>query len=401
MIDVVEFIMQFKFIIVFYLVIIAILYVVRKKLDIQAKIIVLYRMKWGLKWMDKYSAKFRQWVILLGYIGTGIGFIGMVVISFMLIKNVIDLIITPNATAGVALVLPGVNIPGLGVLPFWDWLVAIFFVAIVHEFAHGVVARAHNIKVKNTGIVFFGPIIGAFVEPDEKTMRKQSDIVQYSVLAAGAFTNIILAVIAVALLTFVTSPLQDTMLEPTGFSFAEYVEGEYPAKAAGLPVATTVTGINGVDVTSFDEFASELRSSRPGDDIIVTAAERQYTLTLAENPDQTGASFLGITQIKNDADMKDAYTSGIGKVGYTILEVLNGKGKGGKGFLFWLYLLSFGIGLFNLLPLPIVDGGRMAQVFLHRLKGEKKGEKAYHYIGGFFLLILVLSLAVPFLLSLV
>ena len=44
-------------------------------------------MKWGLKWMDKYSQKFREWVILLGYIGVGAGFVGLVFISYLLIKN--------------------------------------------------------------------------------------------------------------------------------------------------------------------------------------------------------------------------------------------------------------------------------------------------------------------------
>ena len=36
--------------------------------------------------------RFRQWIILLGYVGTGIGFIGMVFIIVILVKNVYDLI---------------------------------------------------------------------------------------------------------------------------------------------------------------------------------------------------------------------------------------------------------------------------------------------------------------------
>ena len=44
------------------------------------KIIFLFRMKLGLRWMDKYSQKFREWVILSGYIGMGTGFVGLVVI---------------------------------------------------------------------------------------------------------------------------------------------------------------------------------------------------------------------------------------------------------------------------------------------------------------------------------
>jgi len=60
-----------------------------------------------------------------------------------------------------------------------------------------------------------------------------------------------------------------------------------------------------------------------------------------------------------------------------------------------LFLLSLGIGLFNLLPLPIVDGGRMLQVSLHKLKGKEKGEKRYRQITIFFLFVLVLNLVYP------
>ena len=197
---IINFILKYKYIILFYLTIIVLAYINRKKIEVQAKIIFLYRMKWGLKWMDKYSSKYREWVILLGYIGVGAGFVGLVFISYMLIKNLYQLFLVPDTISGVSLVLPGVEVPGLGILPFWHWIIAIFIIAIVHEFAHGIVARAHNIKVKNTGIVLFGPIIGAFVEPDEQNLSKQSDIKQYSVLAAGAFSNVLLAIVPLILL---------------------------------------------------------------------------------------------------------------------------------------------------------------------------------------------------------
>ena len=70
-------------------------------------------------------------------------------------------------------------------------------------------------------------------------------------------------------------------------------------------------------------------------------------------------------------------------------------------FLRWLYLLSLSIGLFNLLPLPTVDGGRMAQVFLHKLHGSEKGEKRYKQISLFFLLLILLNLLYPLLVKII
>src|SRR3989338_9576438 len=207
-----ETLLQYKSIILFYVLIIIFLIIKRKRIDTQGKVILLYRTKLGLKWMDSCSRRFRAWIILLGYTGVGVGFVGLVFISYLLLKNLIDYFTQETVVAGASIVYPGMRVPGLGVLPFWDWIVAIFLIAVIHEFAHGIVARSHNIDVKNTGIVFFGPVLGAFVEPDENKMRKQTDIVQYSILAAGSFANILLAVISLLLLVIVITPVQNALV---------------------------------------------------------------------------------------------------------------------------------------------------------------------------------------------
>ena len=392
MIDVLAFILKYKFIIIFYLLIVLFVAFNWKRIEKQAKVIFLYRMKLGLRWMDKYAQKFREWVILFGYIGMGTGFVGLIVISYVLIQNLYSLITRPEAVSGVSLVLPGVHVPGLGVLPFWYWILAIFTIAVVHEFSHGIVARAHNIPVKNTGIVFFGPILGAFVEPDEKKLHKEKDIVQYSVLAAGSFSNIVLAVIALLLLNFAFTPLQEIMVEPSGFSFSSYVNENFPAAEAGIKPGTIITGIDHQRVSNFQEFSDELTFHRPGDSIIINTAEKDYAVVLAANPENEKKPFLGVLDIQNEFEMKEGYATGAGKVLYAVVNWLS-------GFLRWLFLLSMGIGLFNLLPLPIVDGGRMAQVFLHKLKGPERGESLYHKVSLFFLLVLLLNLFYPLLIK--
>jgi hypothetical protein len=91
----------------------------------------------------------------------------------------------PDAPPAVAPLLPGVHVPGVPeslFIPLVQGLIAIFIVAVIHEFCHGVVARAHNIPVKSTGIVLIGPFFAAFVEPDEAVMKKKSDVVNYSMI---------------------------------------------------------------------------------------------------------------------------------------------------------------------------------------------------------------------------
>ncbi len=345
-------------------------------------------MKFGLKFIEKFVNKFREPTILLGYIGVGAGYIGLIFISYILIKNLVDLILKPAAVSGVSLVLPGINVPGLGVLPFWYWIIAIFMIALIHEFAHGIVARAHNIGVKNTGIVLLGPIIGAFVEPDEKKLRKQSDIAQYSVLAAGSFSNILLALVAILLLNFLFMPLQQAMVEPSGFTFDAYVSEEYPFAKAGIIPGTLITGIDSRTTYKFEEFSEKLFCTSPGDKVSVNTPDRSYPLVLAESPENPGKSFLGIQEIHNEFEIKEKYKTPVWEATYYSLDWIT-------GFLRWLFILSLGIGLFNLLPLPIVDGGRMMQVFLHKLRGTNSGEIWYRKISLFFLLVLLLNFIYP------
>jgi len=391
----INFIWKFKDIFIFYLAIIIFFYIKRKKLDFQAKIIVLYRMKFGLKFIEKFATKFRKLIILWGYIGTGIGFIGILIISYLMIKIVIQLIIQPSTSAQVSLVLPGMNIPGLGVLPFWYWILAIFMIALVHEFSHGIVARAHKIEVKNTGLVLLGPIIGAFVEPNENKLNKAKDIQKYSVLAAGSFSNILLAILAFLLLIFVFVPIQANMAHIDGWTFQEYVNESLPFSQTEIMPGTIITGINNVNTISFQNFSKELNKYQAEDDVIIRTKNGSYPITFASNPDNESKPYMGIMMIQNNFVLNEPYQKNFGKSIFNILDWFTGLNSGKKGFLEWLFILSLGIGLFNLLPLPIVDGGRMMQVLLHRIKGKEKGERWYIKIGLFFLLILLISLFFP------
>jgi membrane-associated protease RseP (regulator of RpoE activity) len=394
-----DLLLEYKYIIFFYLLIISFLVINRKRITTQGKIIFLYRTKLGLRWMDFLSAKFKEWIILGGYIGVGISFIGLAFISIFLIYTLITYFTAEQVISGASLVYPGMTIPGIGVLPFWDWLLAIFIIAVVHEFSHGIVARAHNIKVLNTGLAFFGPILGAFVEPDEKQMQKKSDITQYSVLAAGSVSNIILALLAFLLLNFAIPPLYDALSNPDGFTFDSYLDGSYPFAQAQVSPGTLIIGIDGQRTADYKEFAGKISSYRPGDQTKIltkdpkTEEEKEYLITLASSPDDPNRGFLGIQSIHDERKVKDTFASGFSHSMYSFLGWF-------AGFLLWLFILSLGIGIFNLLPLPIVDGGRMVQVFLRKLKGKEQGDYYYLKIGLFFLIVLALTIVYPWIIKL-
>ena len=69
-----NFLINNKWIILFYLGIILLIYFNRKKFEIQAKIIALYRTKFGINAIHNFAKKHSELIKIFGYIGIGIDF---------------------------------------------------------------------------------------------------------------------------------------------------------------------------------------------------------------------------------------------------------------------------------------------------------------------------------------
>lgn len=100
------------------------------------------------------------------------------------------------------LLIPGIN----QFIPFvWGWI-ALFVTLLVHEFAHGILARVEGIRVKSLGLALAPIPIAAFVEPDEEELfgtkekeAKASRNARVRILAAGVIANFVVAAIAFAI----------------------------------------------------------------------------------------------------------------------------------------------------------------------------------------------------------
>jgi len=350
--------------------------------------LILYRSNFGIKFMKKISEKYRELIKFFGYCCVGLGVFLMVYVSFGILLMLVKLVREPVQDAGVALVLPFTNIPGIGYLSFMHWIIAIFILAVVHEFSHGIVAKAHGLKIKSSGFAFFSvfvPIIpAAFVEPDEKEIEKKEDIVQYSIFAAGPMANIFLALIILLAMPFAANPyklapFEGTITEPIGFSM-DLVNDSLPAAQAGLTDGMIITKFNGADVKDANSFIEAMYCVMPGDKIELEADGRVYDIT-AGKADDREKGFIGVTNFKNEVRVKEEYDWL--KIPYYWL----------KDLIKWVFLLNFFIGLFNLLPIGIVDGGRMLKTFLSRVIDNKaRAMKIWGLISLFFLMIILLGL---------
>ena len=383
--------------IIFVLSLIIFLYIKRKEIVTQKILfplvyMFLYRTKVGLNLMDKLSSKHKELVKLFGYICIGFGFYGMMVISYIIILMSYNLISSPEtAEAGASLVLPFTNIPGIGYLSFFHWIIALFVLAIIHEFAHGVVARANDIPINSSGFAFLSilvPIIpAAFVEPDEKKLVKEKPVVQYSVFAAGPIINIIFAFMLLFAFPYVTdatklAPFEGEITEPIGFSF-DLTNSTLPATLAGMENGTVVTSFNNEKLNDSNKFIEYIyHCSKPGETVYFGTDKGDFSFNTA-NVD--GNSVVGINNIKNERRVKTKY------------ENIKGIFYWTKGLIKWLFLLNLFIGLFNLLPLAITDGGRILKIFLESImKNKKKADKIWKIISMFFVVLILFSLIVNY-----
>ncbi len=337
---------------------------------------------------------------------------------------------------------------------FTYFIVSLVLVAVVHEFSHGIFARLNKIRIHSTGFAFFGPVLGAFVQQDDKDMEKAGKFAQLSVLAAGVFANIVLA--ALVLLVFWGFFVHN--FSPQGFIFSDYardivntsqivsVEGisvaaftsstlaanatlihvstgnqTYVAHAIGVEqaleqnyplmevyqdspalearLAGIITSIDDMPIHTREDLVRVLDSHKPGDNVTITTLskeneEKKTNITLA---DRNGKAFLGVSSgapggrgiigffvsmmpKMNDYESATAYKSDLGEFGIFMFHLF-----------WWVIMINFLVGLFNMLPLGMLDGGRFFMLTIWGLTGSKKAaDISFKWITYFMLALFVL-----------
>ncbi|MCB9361952.1 site-2 protease family protein [Candidatus Woesearchaeota archaeon] len=381
--------------ILFYGALIILIYVNRSKLQFQG-IIGVYRTKVGLKLMDSWGKRYREFVRLYGLVGVGVGFVGMAVVIYQVLFSLYFMVKEKWVLDGSPVVLPGLPLAGLGVVfPLFTGLIALFIIIAIHEFSHGVVARSHNIKVKSSGLAILGPFPGAFVEPDEKQLKKASDVVQYSVYAAGPWANFVLTGVVVLLMMFVLSPSLDVMSEQKGLMIQPYVG--YPAHDANISSMSIVEAVNGVEVYTFEDIAQEMQGVLPGDAVTLQVDGAVYEVETTANPNNSSKAFLGIAPITKMQNQFGVFLNnqpfgmwaGAGLPVYMVVSWLY------KLFL-WVAFLSAVVGIINLLPFFITDGARMLQLAFQKIYAdEEKAKRYFARVNVFFLWTILLSILIP------
>ena len=342
-------------------------------------------------------ARFKRFWTVVSDIGVALAAIAM---SAIVVLLVIDAILSLRLNAASApspseaLGIPGIN----PIIPIGYGLIALVVGIVLHELAHGVVARSQGIGVKTLGVLWCVIPVGAFVEQDDNDMQAASRRRRDRVAAAGVLANFVLTVIFfVAVSLLVASTVQPNA---NGVGVA-VVESNTPAANATLVPGDIILAINGTSTTTSDLFESSLEDTHPGQVVTVVYWSGSNStvvtthITLAQNPTVATRGFLGVavtfltpSELKTTLVLPFASDQGplVGGIDWLVLPLaglqpvqgttvgfyhLSGPLAGVNpstfwvivNILYWLAWMNLLLGLSNALPLVPLDGGLLFRDF--------------------------------------
>lgn len=318
------------------------------------------------------------------------------------------------------------------------FLTAKYFNVYCSEFAIGMGPKIFSKKIGETEYALRALPVGGFVQmageegtdfdvPHERTIKGIKTWQKIIVMVAGSFMNIVLA-----LIVFIGIFAYQGEVPVYGPAYIDSVTENSPAQEAGILPNDKVT-----------------QAVFENGDVVAIETSRDLSNALALNPGnailtiERGSETIEVTVVPKFNEEEQRYMIGIGlpapdrkeisffesvkygaqeTVAQTVLifdtlknlirgiGVENLSGPLGifnmtsqsvqAGFLVFinlLGLLSLNIGIFNLLPLPVLDGGRILLVLIEKVTGKTLSEKAEMAIMGIsFALLIGLMIFVTF-----
>jgi len=332
-------------------------------------------------------------------------------------------------------------------------LVAVLFfclVILIHELGHFTVAKLCGIRVDEFAIGM-GPIlfkkqgsetlytvrllpIGGFCSMgedeergnDPNSFRRKPVGARMAVIVAGAFMNLVLGLVLSIILTFVNGGGVSTKIV--------YFADDAVSPGYGLQLEDKIIKINGVRIFSVKDITYQLGNDEDGVvDFVIERGGEKITVNgvkfkMETDPD-TGKNTLvyDFKVLKEKVTMQNFLPYSVKNAVYygrivlmSLGDLIRGKygindlqgpvgivttigditEKSGFDISFILdiaTLVTINIGIFNLLPLPALDGGRFVFLLIEAVRKKQlraETEGMIHFVG--FALLMVLMIVVTF-----
>lgn len=298
---------------------------------------------------------------------------------------------------------------------------------LVHEFAIGMGPKVWSVQKDETLYSIRLLPIGGFCSMEEevgvsdnpKAMSSKKPWQKFLIVVAGAIMNFVLAWI-----------LMSIVVGYMGYSTNEIatLQENMPAVAAGLKAGDKIIAVNGQKVKKLEDLSKALSKEEAIYNLVIKHANgTEEAIQLGTKMQEDGVARFGFTVTRGHFDilynikmgfiamvetLKMIWSSLIqlitGQVGMDqmagIVGVVDQTSKqwnqsvemGGLAYaiinlIYVGAILSANLGIFNLLPVPALDGGRLVFIIIEMIRGkavsaEKEG--AVHFIGMVLLMLL-------------
>lgn len=281
-------------------------------------------------------------------------------------------------------ILPGVDYAGNPFfLPLGYGLIGLVTVIFIHEFAHGILARAEGVKIKSIGVLLFTIIPGAFVEPDEEEVKKLSRLEKIRIYAAGSIFNIGTAAIAIGILFALTSFLIPAAFHSDGIVITSVVP-KSPSDGV-LKEGMAIYNVNGQNVKNLTDYVNIRTNSKIGDELTLITNQGTFKIKLTANPNNSTAPYAGFRP-DDHLIVNQNVANTYGDVLPWILFYL-------KELFFWIGFLNLAIGTINLLPMKPLDGGLILEELLGYKLPEETVRPIVNTVSYILIAILVVNIA--------
>jgi len=352
---------------------------------------LVYKNKQVNSVLVKLLSRTRRGIRVFADVSVISGFLMMGFAFWFLLNNVSNYFVAQAEFSELTVLIPGVTLTSASSITYF--LLSIPIVLVIHEGAHGIVAALEKIKIKTGGFAIFIAMFAGFVEPDEEEFEKAKKISKMRVIGAGATSNVIFALaLGVILLTnpFFAMVLPEPLLSvfydlPEGVLILSIMENS-GAEQAGLLANDIITSINDIPIRSPADFPSLNPGEMASVSVLRDSQPLDFGVTIMPAPEDPERGLIGIMR-----DNSFAYKP--------VMNFIEWNDPNVSMFLLWLWMISFFIGIINMLPLPILDGGKFIHIIIDKRISDKSVNIVMWGIYAFTFALFGLNIALSYLKS--
>lgn len=249
---------------------------------------------------------------------------------------------------------------------------------------------------------------------DQGAFKNKTVLQRMAVIFAGSFNNFVLAIILLFLMFFVIGgPVQTTTVDQ--------IIKDKPAQAAGLKAGDRITAIDGKKIKDWEQLSGTIINSGGKNlQIEVSRNGQKRALSITPKKDQ-GRYMIGLVpktviqrqpfatsvtfayqsfksifgQISHVLGLLFVDKKAVNQLGgpVSLVRVIGEAAKSGILYILWTTAaISINLGIFNLLPIPALDGSRLVFLAFEGLRGrpvDPNKENMVHLVGFALLLLLM------------